>query len=74
MSPFRVLRSVVGCFLLFLSAILVTTAQVKKPNILVIFGDHIGQANISPYTHGGVGYTAPDIDRIGDDGFTFTDY
>ncbi len=26
-------------------------AQAKKPNILVIFGDDIGQANISRYTH-----------------------
>ena len=75
MSPFRVLRFVVGCFLLFLSAILVTTAQTKKkPNILVIFGDDIGQANISRYTHGVVGYMTPNIDRIGEDGFTFTDY
>ena len=31
----------------------------KKPNILVIFGDDIGQANISRYTHGVVGYMTP---------------
>jgi arylsulfatase A-like enzyme len=46
----------------------------KKPNILVIFGDDIGQANISRYTHGLVGYKTPNIDSIGAAGFTFTDY
>ena len=49
-------------------------AQTKKPNILVIFGDDIGQANISRYTHGVVGYMTPNIDRIGEEGMTFTDY
>jgi arylsulfatase A-like enzyme len=49
-------------------------AQAKKVNILVIFGDDIGQANISRYTHGLVGYTTPHIDSIGEEGMTFTDY
>src|SRR5271167_4342279 len=52
----------------------IATAQNKKPNILVIFGDDIGQANISRYTHGVVGYMTPNIDRIGEEGMTFTDY
>ena len=34
-------------------------AQQTKPNILVIFGDDIGQSNISVYTHGLVGYKTP---------------
>ena len=46
----------------------------KKPNILVIFGDDIGQANISAYAHGVVGYTTPNIDRIAKEGAMFTDY
>jgi arylsulfatase len=46
----------------------------KKPNILVIFGDDIGQANISAYTRGVVGYTTPNIDRIAKEGAIFTDY
>jgi arylsulfatase A-like enzyme len=49
-------------------------AAQQKPNILVIFGDDIGQANISRYTHGVVGYMTPNIDRIGAEGMTFTDY
>lgn len=46
----------------------------EKPNILVIWGDDIGQSNISRYTHGLMGYETPNIDRIAQEGMTFTDY
>ncbi|WP_410054174.1 arylsulfatase [Cupriavidus sp. BIC8F] len=46
----------------------------KKPNILVIFGDDIGQTNISAYSQGVVGYRTPNIDRIAREGMMFTDY
>src|SRR5260221_1742686 len=46
----------------------------KKPNILVIFGDDIGQANVSAYTFGLMGYRTPNIDRIAKEGMMFTDY
>jgi len=49
-------------------------AEEKKPNILVIFGDDIGQSNLSAYTHGLVGYKTPNIDRIAKEGILFTDY
>ena len=49
-------------------------AQDSKPNILVLWGDDIGQSNISAYTKGMVGYTTPNIDRIADEGMIFTDY
>ncbi|MHC4899723.1 MAG: arylsulfatase [Planctomycetota bacterium] len=49
-------------------------AQEKKPNILVIWGDDIGQSNISAYTMGLVGYRTPNIDRIAKEGMIFTDY
>ena len=45
-----------------------------KPNILVIWGDDIGQSNISAYTHGLVGYQTPNIDRVANEGMMFTDY
>lgn len=45
-----------------------------KPNIVVIFGDDIGQSNISYYTRGLMGYRTPNIDRIHNEGMTFTDY
>lgn len=46
----------------------------NKPNILVIFGDDIGQTNISAYGKGVVGYETPNIDRIANEGMLFTDY
>jgi arylsulfatase len=46
----------------------------EKPNILVIFGDDIGQTNISAYSFGVVGYKTPNIDRIAKEGMMFTDY
>jgi arylsulfatase A-like enzyme len=49
-------------------------AQARKPNILVIFGDDIGQANISAYSMGLMGYRTPNIDRIAREGMIFTDY
>ena len=48
--------------------------QADKPNILVIWGDDIGQSNISAYTMGLVGYRTPNIDRIANEGMIFTDY
>ena len=50
------------------------TFAADKPNILVLWGDDIGQSNISTYTHGLVGYQTPNIDRIANEGVTFTDY
>ena len=49
-------------------------AQQDKPNILVVWGDDIGQSNISYFTRGVMGYHTPNIDRIADEGMSFTDY
>ncbi len=59
-------------FIIFLAGL--SYAQTDKPNILVIWGDDIGQSNISAYTHGLMGYKTPNIDRIAKEGMTFTDY
>src|SRR5256714_7856193 len=45
-----------------------------KPNILVIFGDDIGQTNVSAYSMGVMGYRTPNVDRIAKEGMIFTDY
>jgi len=45
----------------------------RKPNILVIWGDDIGQSNLSCYTHGLMGYRTPNIDRLAKEGMLFTD-
>src|SRR5262245_47305945 len=44
-----------------------------KPNIVIIWGDDIGQSNLSAYTHGLMGYKTPNIDRIAAEGMMFTD-
>ena len=59
--------------LLLVVAVGMSYAQ-KKPNILVIWGDDIGQSNVSAYTMGLVGYRTPNIDRVADEGMIFTDY
>ena len=45
-----------------------------KPNILVIWGDDIGITNISFNNRGLMGYRTPNIDRIAEEGVSFTDY
>ncbi len=46
----------------------------EKPNILILFGDDIGQSNISAFTKGMMGYHTPNIDSIAKEGMLFTDY
>jgi arylsulfatase A-like enzyme len=46
----------------------------RRPNILVIFGDDVGQTNISAYSFGLMGYRTPNIDRVAREGMMFTDY
>ena len=65
------IKKIVPGLLLLASSI---AAAQEKPNILVIWGDDIGQSNISAYTMGVVGYETPNIDRIAEEGMIFTDY
>jgi arylsulfatase A-like enzyme len=46
----------------------------SKPNILIIFGDDVGQTNISAYSFGVVGYRTPNLDKLASQGMMFTDY
>lgn len=46
----------------------------QKPNVLIIYGDDIGLGNISVYSSGVMGYTTPNIDRIGSEGIRFLQY
>ena len=66
LSRATVLLAAAGCATL--------AAAADKPNILVIFGDDIGQTNISKYSWGLMGYETPNINRIGNEGMLFTDY
>jgi arylsulfatase len=60
--------------ILLLFAVGSTASAAEKPNILVIWGDDIGQTNISAYSRGMMGYKTPNIDRIAHEGMMFTDY
>ena len=73
------LKSVTGATRLLLGAVAVavfaaSATAADKPNIVVIWGDDIGQSNISAYTHGLMGYQTPNIDRLAKEGMMFTDY
>lgn len=46
----------------------------KKPNILILWGDDIGEFNISAYNLGQMGYKTPNIDRIARQGTLFMDW
>ena len=43
-----------------------------KPNILVIWGDDIGIWNVSHFSRGMMGYRTPNIDRVAEEGASFT--
>ena len=72
------IRAVVAAvlFLLVLGAVTPALAQAepKRPNIVFIWGDDIGQSNVSAYSLGVMGYRTPNIDRIAKEGMIFTDY
>ena len=71
MKPFARIMLPCAALLLMLSG--TTWAEEKKPNILVIWGDDVGQQNISAYHRGMMGGSTPNIDRIANEGAIFTD-
>ncbi|HTO07514.1 MAG TPA: arylsulfatase [Myxococcota bacterium] len=71
-------RLVQSCSLLAALALvgvaLPAAAQEKKPNIVIIWGDDIGQSDVSAYSMGVMGFHTPNIDRVAKEGMIFTDY
>ena len=70
-------RTIAGAFAVTIAAlafIACPALAADKPNIVIIWGDDIGQSNISAYSHGVMGYKTPNIDRIAKGGVMFTDY
>jgi hypothetical protein len=49
-------------------------ATLKQPNIVIIWGDDIGQTDVSAYSMGLMGFHTPNIDRVAKEGMIFTDY
>lgn len=48
--------------------------RAKQPNIVIIWGDDVGQSDISAYSMGLMGFHTPNIDRVAKEGMIFTDY
>ena len=71
-----VLVLVIADNLFFLNnrAIAQEEAETTKPNIVVIWGDDVGQSDISVFTKGLMGFETPNIDRLAKEGMIFTDY
>jgi arylsulfatase len=53
------LRIILPALLLAAGSIGQAAASTNKPNILVVWGDDIGQSNISNYSRGLMGYKTP---------------
>jgi arylsulfatase len=66
------LASLVGASLIAVPPAL--AQQGGKPNIVIIWGDDIGQSDVSAYSMGLMGFRTPNIDRIAKEGMIFTDY
>jgi arylsulfatase A-like enzyme len=57
-----------------LASAAVQAQQPRKPNILIVWGDDIGQFNLSAINQGIMGYQTPNIDGIAKEGALFTDW
>jgi arylsulfatase A-like enzyme len=69
----RVLLLVVVMLALLMTAGAALAAD-KKPNIVIIWGDDIGQSDVSAYSKGLMGFKTPNIDRVAKEGMMFTDF
>lgn len=68
-------RQLVICLTTLMTSLVLVapvTAQTKRPNILLIYCDDIGYADISAYDHAASDVTTPQINRIADRGVLFT--
>ena len=73
-SPNALYGVLAACAMVSIVGASQANGQQTRPNILVIWGDDIGQSNISAYSKGVMGYKTPNIDRIANEGLLFTDY
>src|SRR4249919_1292975 len=69
----RIYRAALLAAVSLLAVAPVSAQQPAKPNIVIIWGDDIGQSNVSAYSRGLMGYQTPNIDRIAQEGMRFTD-
>jgi arylsulfatase len=55
------------------TSVTASAQQQQKPNIVIIWGDDIGQSDVSAYSHGVMGFKTPNIARLATEGMLFTD-
>ena len=55
----KVLSGLAASFFAATVACVPAVAQQQQPNIVIIWGDDVGQSNISAYSRGVMGYTTP---------------
>lgn len=68
------ITAAIVCALAVLGGIASARAADKKPNIVIIWGDDVGQTDVSAYSMGLMGFHTPNIDRVAKEGVIFTDY
>lgn len=61
-------------FLLTIACYLTIAISAQKPNILVIWSNDVGWANISCYNHGMMGYKTSNLDKLAAEGAMFTNW
>jgi arylsulfatase len=71
-KPLTAIASILGAGLMSTTAAIAQTVP-ARPNIVIIWGDDIGQSNVSAYSRGLMGYQTPNIDRLANEGMMFTD-
>ncbi|MAT70202.1 MAG: arylsulfatase [Planctomycetaceae bacterium] len=62
------------CAVVALGSLGLAAQAADRPNFVIIWGDDIGQSNVSAYSRGVMGYQTPNIDSVARDGMLFTDY
>jgi len=76
MNRFLPLQGIIGLlfFVALLSPLLATNTETQPPppNVVIIFVDDMGYADIGAY--GAKDYATPHLDRMADEGVRFTDF
>ncbi len=68
-TGFRLGRAAVTLIILLVSAI---SLRAESPNLIIMFCDDMGYADIGPF--GSEGYETPNLDRMAQEGMAFTDF
>lgn len=63
------MKSLFSLLLLFVS---LTALAAEKPNVIIIFADDLGYADLG--TYGAKGYRTPNLDKLAQEGMRFTDF